>query len=73
MVTIIFTVEKGHSNNIYSIKSSDAIGRAQYIINGNGPLLLIFLSLKLTNIYTQNFGKHNLLYHRGRDEVVRDF
>ena len=28
---------------IHSLKSSDAIGRAQYIINGNGPLLLIFL------------------------------
>ena len=38
--------KKGHSNNIYTIhtiKSNDAISRAQYIGNGNGPLLPIEL------------------------------
>ena len=42
---------------IHFIKSSGSIGRAQYMGNGNGPLLPIEL----------------LLHHRGRDEVVRDF
>ena len=35
---------------IHSIKSSDAIGRAQYISNGNGPLLSYKFDLFLTSI-----------------------
>ena len=56
---------------VHTIKSSDVIGTAQYIGNGNGPLLPI--ELKQSNIYTQIFKTHHLLHHRGRDEVVRYF
>ena len=56
---------------VHTIKSSDAIGRAQYIGNGNGPLLPI--ELKQSNIYTQIFKTHHLLHHWDRDEVLRDF
>ena len=35
--------ERSFKQYIHTIKSSDAIGRAQYLGNGNGPLLPIEL------------------------------
>ena len=45
---------------IHSIKSSDAIGRAQYIGNGNGLSLPIFYELE-TNKYIHKILK-NIIY-----------
>ena len=53
-------MERSFKQYIHSIESSDVIGRAQYINNGNGPLLPIFYELE-TNKYIQKILK-NIIY-----------
>ena len=43
-------MERSFKQYIHSIESSDVIGRAQYINNGNGPLLPIFYELETNNV-----------------------